>query len=720
MIACGEPTVPPTVQPLPPTPPPNTNVVAVRILNPDPVFEVADTAQLVAVAFGAQNSADSVLNWTIRDPSVASLDNTGRLIGLIPDSVQVIVRSAVAPDLADSTLVVVRNLAPEESSAQVVSADTVSEGLSTFGDVDEFVLDSSVGPFFQMSAALLEGGATDSLVVEVLTPGGAQARIDGPGPALSARITLTGDTPDSFTSSPRVAHNPSNPHRIRVRGSVGVEYAFVVTPINPAPESAETEVAVGDTIAEMLSLGDIDTFTFEPIPNQLYAVFLQTIGLDAGTVSLRVSSFGETVATVESGGDVGNLLINNTGRFSVPTAVPVTMEVRGLTNAADQASYRVFVMLVDSKPELAADTIVLGELVFETITPATDIDEFVFIADTSQLVSITGRLTEELTDPFLVMRFRSRMSSGQGLCFQDPLCFDVNVSSTTPTISGFERFPVGGVWGVTVASSRAIVETGYSLQISVLSTDPESAPSVLPFGTAVTEVLTRSDVDQFTITGQPGDTVIVRCRGVGSFPPESFAQMSFVERPIFEPLGLVDPFSGQDYPNGITLCRDRGFRFLWPFGLPELTVNVMPQSGPSGQFFYELAFDTIPSAPEAGQFNIALGDSAVHERLEFELDVDDFNVTVPDQREVTFEVEFFPGDTRSILGRWFIEVLDDIGNVLTNVRIPPRVRNSQGQVQGGLAEFSLDLDPGDYRVRVFTNRINSVLFLPGPYRVIVR
>jgi len=244
------------------------------------------------------------------------------------------------------------NRAPDSVNAVMAQGDTVQrEALDPPGDVDEFRF---LGARSQEVAVFLQtftGSFGPCLTLDLLDQAGTlnETRLGNRVTSCGTPSTLTGDG----RSTGRVILSRTGTYTVRVQGidsdRAQGRYRLWLYPVNRAPESVASTIAVGDTVqGEALEPpGDVDELTFTGALGQQVAAFLQTFtGSFGPCLQLDLLDQAGTAAETRLGsrvtscGSPSTLDGQTSGPVTLPRAGTYTVRVQGTDSNQAHGAYR--------------------------------------------------------------------------------------------------------------------------------------------------------------------------------------------------------------------------------------------------------------------------------------------------------------------------------------------------------------------------------------------
>jgi hypothetical protein len=400
------------------------------------------------------------------------------------------------------------NRQPESWSDTLAPGDTVvDEEMDLSGDVDEYVVhvpDSSGAYLVVQLGNVAPGGHYISAVLTDSASGTALGSAISYGwPGLTGTLALA---PGSYV----IRVEESYTYRPVLRGP----YRLWLYRFSFRPEAVRDSIVPGDTVSgEALDVpGDVDAYRLYVGPRQHVNVMIQGLSSGIGGFWVWIStSWGRALALVSTPLASDALADHQTLRLDLlgagwynvgvsPGTIPAQLSERG--------AYRLAVLPADTLPEAASPSLAIGD---SLTTEAVD-----FVGDWDQY-TVTAPPGQELNVLF--------GNTGRVLVF-DPETGDTLAATAAQgdRIAGPARVPASGTVAVAVFEPPSVYfrqcydatcggvfhYTGpYHLQLLLLNRAPETAPATYTLGDTVrTEaILPAGDLDEFTMTATPGDTL---------------------------------------------------------------------------------------------------------------------------------------------------------------------------------------------------------------------
>lgn len=395
---------------------------------------------------------------------------------------------------------------PEVHTDTLAFVDSiVGEAIDVPGDVDEYRYHVPIGSGADLVFTFpgTQGSTSPAVMAEV---------IDSATGKVVAGTYSVGDRSFGYTGG--VALGPGT-QIVRVHASSGANPPFVRGPyrlwlygFRLGPEHGPDTIAVGDTVeGESIDVpGDVDTYHFYGRRGDHINVMLQGLVSPWPDGFVAVLNSPSTLRTfVVSPPAAGALSDHQTGRLDLAVTgwYSVTVSGAGPVDALnDTGTYRLAVAAISSSPEHVSSTLAIGDsLTAEAIDFVGDWDQFTVAATPGQELNI-------------LFWGNPACCAWPRLVVFDPATWDTLATSAGQgwRVSEAVRVPSGGQIVVAVYGSAPTFGdyTGpYVLQVLPLNRAPEIAPAAYTLGDTVrTEaILPAGDIDEFTLTATPGDTL---------------------------------------------------------------------------------------------------------------------------------------------------------------------------------------------------------------------
>lgn len=397
---------------------------------------------------------------------------------------------------------------PEIAADTVAYRDSIlTEAIDVPGDIDEFHV--SV-PESTLANLVVENDAVDgSVSVEIE---------DSTGTSM---YSATAFMPGAAGQSGAFLLTPGN-YLLRVEGSFGAASQYrgpyglrLYAGFTSKPESLSDTVGVGDTITgEAISPpGDYDDFWFLGTRGEHVNLALE------GQAAPSAGGFGATLngpsptfqylGGVSSPTQADSLGTHETGRIDIPVDGWYRVTVGGGSSPPqlfEAGLYRFALTLRSTAPESAAALLIPGDSVTnESIDLQDDWDEFTLTGTPGQLLTIVARTVDPAPMGFpLIAVFDSvttdtvAWTAAQG--FDKPSEYFMMPASGRLKIAVYH--PAVGFGGDFLG--------GYRFAVVPVNPAPENAPATFALGDTVRgeAVFPAMDVDDFTSTATPGDTLV--------------------------------------------------------------------------------------------------------------------------------------------------------------------------------------------------------------------
>ena len=519
--------------------------------------------------------------------------------------------------------------APEHRAATFAAGDTVTgERLENSADMDEFPLAFTAGieliAYFQGDDSLAQG----AVGLTVLRPDGSD---------LASVASDTGVSDLEGRATGRFVIPADGVYRFLVQGGIPYPSAmptvggfrFQVLPVNRAPETGPSAVALGDTTTGAIEhQGDVDEYTITGTPGQEFNTFFQSLGgafvaeLE-GETPLEEGPFG-----MESSGQDTSLYAVSSRTVALPASGSATIRVRGRDDRfeLDRGAYRFFLYPIDRLPESGPATLTLGDSVDGTLELPGDIDEFKLTVPSSGLANL---LLESPTGGGLLLLTRLDVT-GQ-IVLGDQLLFAGTPGTPIGTGTGpFQLAQSVYTLRVQSGSDPGAFRGPYRIATYRIHPEPETAPATLTYEVPVTDAIAPvGDYDEFTFSGQKGDVIgpsLQRSGGTSVFPLG--ARLSRTN-PVADLASATWQTAADPEPIG---------RFILPAdGTYQIFVGGDgTRLGTTGG--YTLALHRLDTQPEHVPAAIAPGANITSEEIDHAGDVDEFvlSAAAGTELQVTF------------------------------------------------------------------------------------
>jgi hypothetical protein len=430
-------------------------------------------------------------------------------------------------------------------------------------------------------------------------------------------------------------------------------------------------IDVGDTVSGRLpAVGNIQ-FAFPAEADSTYAVFLQALG---GTVSLSAVDVdrGQVLSAVQVA--PGHQLLERATSPIGPGQVTVLLVVTG----PEGVEFRFFVYRVRRMPESRSSRFALGDTVQESLETLADIDTFV-VAGTAD-VEVVAYIHASDTSATGAVSLGVEVLGSAGSVVGDS---DLEQSST-----GRFVLPATRDYRITVQAASdpfngiQTYQGQYRFQLRAVQHAPESVTSQVQLGDTVSgERLDYvGDIDDFTITGAPGQAV------------HFFFQATSGSANTRLQLVLLDT-AGQPW----AVVRSNGAdpdlfgQAVGPIALPGTGTVRLEVLGEDDRAFadrspYRFWVFPVDRHPETAGDTVAYRDSILTESIDAPGDIDEFHVSVPESTLANLVVKKDAED-----GSVNVALFDSTSTQLASV---------YAVVPGGSAQSgAITMTPGDYLLR---------------------
>lgn len=396
------------------------------------------------------------------------------------------------------------NRKPETLPETLAFGDSLfGERVDLPGDVDEFHVSIPDSSGVNLVAGFDSGASGGQLEVTLL---------DSTGHTVT---DVRPYTPGMFALSGTLQPGPGR-YTLRVQGAdnpspfVG-PYRVWLYKIGLGPEVAPDTIAIGDTISNETidPAGDVDQFTFFGQGDDHINIALQGLAT-AGGGSFRAFIIGPNGQMpydfVVSPLLADSLGANTSNRIDLPRAGWYHLSIAGASSPAlitERGPYRVALTRFNAAPEHVSASLVPGDSVTgEAIDYIGDWDEFSVSGTSGQLLAIETQSLSTSVSPQLSV-FDS--STGDVVASTPPGSFNSG--------TGWFTIPAGGRLRIAVFEPHNYFVYyfvgGYSFVVVPVNPAPESVPATFALGDTVRgeAIAPVRDVDEFTGTGTPGDTL---------------------------------------------------------------------------------------------------------------------------------------------------------------------------------------------------------------------
>jgi hypothetical protein len=474
--------------------------------------------------------------------------------------------------------------------------------------------------------------------------------------------------------------------------------------LDPGPY---TPIVVGDTVSAGLVGSSAEaSFTFRVTEAGRMALFASAdapLSLTVSDSALEGSSANPyPLATVFPEGAPGDgVLARRTERFEVRPGRTYVVRATHLYGQ-ETARFRMFLFRINPKPEHRPATVALGDTVTgERLENSADVDEFLLSAQAG--AELIGYIQGD----------DSLAQGAVGLTVLRPDGSDLaSVATDTGTTDLEERatgrfvVEVGATYRLAVQGGipYAGVEPavgGYRLQVSAVNRAPETGPSMAAVGDTTAGALEHvGDVDEFTITGAPGQEFNLFFQALTDTASVLYAELGNVVVPTSI---LSMESSGRD-----TSLYDVASQTVALPTSGSATVRIIGRNDHFGLDRGDYRFYVYPidHAPETGAVALTLGDS-VDGVLDLPGDVDEFQLTVPTSQLANLILESPTGRGPLMLTR-----LDVTGAISIATQT---LYGTENGAPIGTGTGTFELAQSVYRLRVESGSGPDAF--RGPYRI---
>ena len=566
--------------------------------------------------------------------------------------------------------------APERAAAQVMIGDSITEEIRPIGDVDEFHLTGATGQEFNVFFQAMSGRATDLLWLDIPElVGGDPATAQSEGTDTSLLQHGVG----------RIRLPSTGPYSLRVKGAYDGPggdrgpYRLYLYPIVRRPESARDSLTLGDSLTgETVGLpGDIDEYTLTVPRATLANLVLWREASGVGSLLiLQLDPTNDCVNGLQAWPAAPGIAVGvGTGTF-VLSAGSHKIQVCGESSGTGyRGGYRFLTFAIDSMPEHASDTVLVGDTVQESIDQVGDLDDFVFHARKGEhLTAYYQGLAPAATGSFYLSLTDSAGSILRGL-------YGAN---STPQLSATRtsRYdaPVTGWYGLRVSPTQqgtSLGEVGpYRFALLDFPTGPEEAAATAAIGDSVAgeRIDYDDDMDEFTVSGTPGTEFATYWQ-----PVPGLSEVEIYDTTTQDTLRTMEDFLGGVQPAGRAV-------------VPSSGVVGLRFTGVVGPYWFKTL--AIDRAPETAPATVSVGDTVRTESIDPVSDVDEFTFsgnqgdTISALFDTPHGIEY-PGLT--------LQVIDLATNSVLGSVVSYNPSNTFGDVRTGPIILP---HTGPYRIRV--------------------
>jgi len=475
------------------------------------------------------------------------------------------------------------NRRPETAPDTIALGDSVSrESIDVPGDVDEWrvTVPDSTG-----ANLVVQRGPDDPdgvLTAQLLDATGrplASAYSFGPGSgaASAGQTGLLALAPGTYTVRVEGASLLAGTYRLWL-------YAFKF-----GPESVRDTIVLGDTVAgeSIDPPGDVDTFRFFGRQGDHVIVALQALVAPLGAFVSNPGGFPLAVfGSWPEGDSLGRYQSN---RLDLPADAWYRVSVSGASSPpllSERGPYRLAVIRQGTAPEHVMDALAPGDSVTsEAVDFPGDWDEYKLTATPGKLLHVVVQALFGAGGP----RVDVLDSTGQSIAWAMVLSSERSTAPFSVPASGRLRIALfeprsGCCWTPPFTFVGA-----YRLAVVPFNPGPENVPATFVLGDTVRgeEIRPTGDVDEFTSTGTPGDTLTAGFRLVDDavptgapitlevVDPATRAVLTYAYTPYVQPGGaFVTGIPVAVPPSGTYVIRLRG---LYDIGTARYEFFVKPR-----------------------------------------------------------------------------------------------------------------------------------------------
>ena len=353
------------------------------------------------------------------------------------------------------------------------------------------------------------------------------------------------------------------------------------------------------------------SYTLRLEPGQLVAIYFQSF---SGKLKLEVfdpeGTLLDAVVDFENPGQLDRRFValapERAGTYRVT-----------ITSVDGAGAFRILPSALSLDPESADPVLAIGDTVSEWIEQRADIDEFTFTIPAGQ----QAILFVQKTDPGPGIVSAALLDGATGDPW--PTTRPITVAAHTDDLesSAFGRFtsPDGReytivVWSGSVDSLEAAA--GYRLQVRLIDRLPEGASPALAAGDTAFESIDHvGDLDEFSLTGEPGDEYNIFIGAVGAAPRLAVLELEIPDHRVF---------AAPDVP----MLRNPTGRFVMPSsGRMRVLVRDDRDHGGLYRGPYRLHVHRVDRMPEGRSSAITLETGAITGAIDVPGDIDEFTIT---------------------------------------------------------------------------------------------
>lgn len=466
-----------------------------------------------------------------------------------------------------------------------------------------------------------------------------------------------------------------------------------------------TPITVGDTVSAILAdTADTMGFTFRVTEAGQMVLFASADGplqLYVVDSALERSASSFPLGNVfPEGGPGDGVLARRTERFTVAEGRTYVIRARHTFTATTTIAFRMFLYRIDPAPEHRPATFAPGDTVTgEPLENSADVDEFLLPAQAGAELITYFQGDDSLAVGAVGLTVLRPDGTDLASVVNDTGTTDIEARATGRFLipaDGTYRLAVRG--GIAYGGPRPSVG-GYRFQVLAVNRAPETGPSAVGVGDTTTGAIEhQGDVDEFTITGTPGQEFNVFFQSLGGVLD------AVLEGEVIPPNGvLAMESSGQDTSLYAVASRTVALPATGAVTLRVLGRDDRYELDRGSYRFYPYP---INRAPESGPAALTLGDSA-DGTLELPGDVDEFQLTVPSTQLANFLLQSPTGRGTITLTR-----LDVTGAIFIGEQT---LFGGTGGVPIGTGTGPFQLAQSVYRLRVGSGSDPDAF--RGPYRI---
>ena len=376
---------------------------------------------------------------------------------------------------------------------------------------------------------------------------------------------------------------------------------------------------------------------------------LQLSGQSPFYAQLEVLSGSLTLTVYPETGSTAVLTLVGQAGVGLTTVGPHVIAGGLRARISGQGVFKFRILLGGSLPESISPIIAVNDTIEgESFESSFDLDAFTFTGTAGdELIGFAQGTTPGRPGVFAmtIEGPTGRIAVANGALGQDLQSFFTD---------GRFILPETATYTVRLSPLAAPIEYvgAYRFQLRRIQRKPETLPETPAVGQTLVEAMEHvGDVDEFRITGAPGEEYNVTIRAVAPGPPHQLAAR-ILDLPVAgdEPLEVIS--TNQD-----SVITDRGTgRFALPAsGSVKLQIEgylISPYRGD-----YQVRVNRVDRRPETRLTPLVPSDSVLNERMDYAGDIDEFRLTLtsPDTLNVMVEIE--PGSRYLQTGTLGVEVV---------------------------------------------------------------